>query len=402
MSDYLFLFLIVLAVAAAVLRAEFVLTVIYLLLGVYTVGRWWGRRALKQVEAERDFPRRSFLGEKIQVQLKLHNKGFLPVVWLQFQDNLPMELTRTLSIRRVTTLGPYETRLYDYTLEARKRGYYTIGPLVLYSGDLFGLLDNEGSSLPGDQIVVYPKILPLQEAPLNSRSPMGNLRHHQPIYEDPSRTFGKRDYTAGDSLRRVDWKASAALGRLQVKQFEPSIALETSLCLDLNAEDYPMRGRYDATELAIVVAASLANWAISRRQSAGLISNGADPLRDGERLQPILPGRGRGHLTRILEALARAQMAQTEPLSALLRREIVHLPWGTTLVVLSPRLDDAMFEALFQARRAGMNVTLLPTGSVAGLQEIRQRAEYFGFPLHHILEERDLERWRQRRITVYG
>jgi hypothetical protein len=90
---------------------------------------------------------------------------------------------------------------------------------------------------------------------LPSRSPIGTLRHTQPIFEDPSRVRGKRDYTTGDSLRRVDWKATATTGRLQVKQFEPSIALETALFLNLNADEYLQRTRLDATELAIVIAA---------------------------------------------------------------------------------------------------------------------------------------------------
>ena len=49
---------------------------------------------------------------------------------------------------------------------------------------------------------------------LPSHSPLGTLRHTQPIFEDPSRVTGKRDYISGDSLRRVDWKATAATGRL--------------------------------------------------------------------------------------------------------------------------------------------------------------------------------------------
>ena len=89
--------------------------------------------------------------------------------------------------------------------------------------------------------------------------------------------MGKRDYTAGDSLRRIDWKSTAAVGRLQTKLFEPSIALETVLFLNLNSEEYHYKFRYDASELAIVVAASLANWIIGQKQSVGLVVNGSDP-----------------------------------------------------------------------------------------------------------------------------
>ena len=163
-------------------------------------------------------------------------------------------------------------------MNADRRGYYPIGPLHLRSGDLIGLteeLDTEGGV---DHLIVYPKIIPFAKVKLPSRSPLGTLRHTQPIFEDPSRVRGKRDYVAGDSLRRVDWKATATTGRLQVKQFEPSIALETAIFLNLNADEYAQRTRLDATELAIVIAASLANWIVGQRQSVGLCVNGVDPI----------------------------------------------------------------------------------------------------------------------------
>jgi len=71
------------------------------------------------------------------------------------------------------------------------------------------------------------------------------MRHQQPIFEDPH-AYGKRDYVASDSLRRVDWKASASTGRLQIKQFEPSIALQTVIFLNLNGSEYNTRNRIDA------------------------------------------------------------------------------------------------------------------------------------------------------------
>ena len=86
---------------------------------------------------------------------------------------------------------------------------------------------------------------------------------------------GKRDYVASDSLRRMNWKASASTGRLQIKQFEPSIALQTEIFLNLNASEYVTKHRIDATELAIVVAASLANWAVIQKQAVGLTTNGS-------------------------------------------------------------------------------------------------------------------------------
>jgi uncharacterized protein (DUF58 family) len=394
MGDTFFLFLIILTVFAIFLREDTLLTLVYFLVGVYALSRWWSRRASKSVAYTRTFQQRAFLYEKVPVRLEVVNRHWLPVPWLQLNEALPLELIVPNAFRSVTTLGPYDRQTFSYTLNADRRGYYPIGPLHLRSGDLIGLneeLDTESST---DHLIVYPRIIPFAHVRLPSRSPIGTLRHTQPIFEDPSRVRGKRDYVAGDSLRRVDWKATATLGRLQVKQFEPSIALETAIFLNLNADEYAPRTRLDATELAIVIAASLANWIIGQRQSAGLSVNGADPIGSGEKPQMLPPRKGRAHLTRLLDVLARIRSIPTTPFVQLLQRETPHLPWGTTVILITGSVDEALFDEIFRARRAGLNVVLILCGTVPNLAEVQHRAEHFGIPVQHFARERDLDVWR--------
>lgn len=395
MSDYFFFFIAVMMLIAAILRADFVLTLIYLFLGVYFAGRWWSRKALSVITARRVFTQRAFLGEKVPVQIQIENPGWLPVVWLKIHESLPVELAHSGFYDQVISMGPKSQMRFELLLEGRKRGYYPIGPLSLYSGDVFGLAGDLQRSAPPDYLTVYPKIVPLSTVRLPSHSPLGTLRHTQPIFEDPSRVLGKRDYVAGDSLRRVDWKATATSGSMQVKIFEPSIALETIIFLNLNSSEYKFRTRLDAGELAIVVAASLANWVAARKQAVGLVTNGLDPLQEEKYPQPVPPRRGRSHLMRILDVLARIQMAETYPLVQLLQQALVHLSWGTTLILITPQIDESLFDELFHARRAGLDTILIPCGPLSGYSTIQQRASHFGFPLYHILNERDLDIWRQ-------
>jgi uncharacterized protein (DUF58 family) len=154
----------------------------------------------------------------------------LPAVWLRIQESVPVDLSMK-NLKQVVSLGPRGKMHFEYVLRARKRGYYRIGPLFVSSGDLIGFMREQRREGSTDHLIIYPRIVPLVNIKLPSRSPMGTMRHTQPIFEDPTRVLSKRDYVAGDSLRRIDWKATAATGRMQVKQFEPSIALETMLFL---------------------------------------------------------------------------------------------------------------------------------------------------------------------------
>lgn len=395
MGDSFFLLLLLLALAAIILRQDFVLTLVYFFAAAYAVGRGWSRRALNAVRFERTYPHRVFLNEKIPVQLELINTRWLPVIWAQLMDSLPVELSVPNSFRSVIALGPYGRARLTYTLNAARRGCYVIGPLSLRSGDLFGLSDDAENVGQPDRLIVYPRIIPLTKAPLPSRSPHGALRSAQPIFEDPARVRGKRDYAAGDPYRRIDWKTSAAAGRLQVKIFEPSIALDTLIVLNLNADEYDYRTRGDATELAVITAASLANWLVGQREAVGLAANGADPLNENRPLPVLYPRKGRAHLMNVLDVLARVRAARVQPLVDVLRRETPRLPWGTTLVLITGSADEAAFDEIFRARRAGLNVVLILMGMVMDADVIRRRARHFGVPLFELLRERDLEVWRQ-------
>ena len=259
MGDFIIVLAILLGIAI-VLHAGYVFTLIYFILGVYGVGLWWSKRSLKNISFRRSFVPHAFLGEDIKVDIVVENQSLLPVAWVRLYESLPVELSTPTNINQVITLGPHGRVILRYSLHAGKRGYYPVGPLFSFSGDLLGISSEQQGMGDVDYLTVYPRIITFTNVRFPSLSPQNLLPSSQIIFEDPTRIWGKRDYMVGDSLRRVDWKATAVSGRLQVKQFEPSIASDTMIFLNLYSSDYEARYRIDSIEFAIVVAASLASW----------------------------------------------------------------------------------------------------------------------------------------------
>jgi uncharacterized protein (DUF58 family) len=390
------LFVALLLITAAVVKGGFAFTILYLFLGIYVVSLVWTRQSTKNIHCERRFEKRVFWGEEIKVQLEISNRGWLPIPWLYLYESLPVELASGKTIRHLVSLGPRGKAVVPYSLVTHKRGYFSLGPLVAKFGDTLGLVPIQELNKPPDFVTVYPRIISINELKLPSHSPLGTLRHHQPIFEDPTRVRGKREYGAGDSLRRVDWKATAVSDRLQVKQYEPSIALQTAIFLNLNVGEYISRHRVDSTELAIVIAASLASWVVAQKQSVGLVTNGVDSHAGQRAVQPIQPRKGRGQLIRILELLARLQAADVRPLAELLRDETPRLAWGTTVIVITGQFNDALFDELFKIRRRVQNVVLVIAGQAANIQKARQQGKQFGFPVYAFAGEQGLDTWRKR------
>lgn len=395
MNEIFIITLVVLFVFAAFTRETFVIIIVYLLVGSFLLSLWWSRIVVQKLSVKRKFNNKAFPDEIVPMELVLTNQSWLPAVWMHLQDLFPLELADIRTFHEVVSLAPRQKISLSYKLKAHKRGLYQVGPFEVRTGDLLGLTAEITSHGLIENLTVYPTVIPLTNPFLPSRSPMGTLHHTQPLFEDPSRSGGKREYTAGDSLRRIDWKASASAGRLQVKLFEPSIALETMIFLNLNLNEFHPKSRYDGSELAIVVAASLASWAIGKRQSAGLATNGLDPLSSDGLSLPMLPRKGRAHLMRYLELLARIKAQETESLARLIGRTRPQLSWGTTVVMVTGATDQALFDEIIQTKRSGLNPVLILCGRHADVEETRKKAKITGVVLYEFRSEEDLRIWQR-------
>lgn len=393
MSRYV-VFLLALFVIAAVLRIDFFFTVGYLLFGLYVLGRLWIRRGLAGLRIARTYTNRAFTGDEVRVRVTLHNTRRLPVPWVQTHESLPIELIAPPFHREVFSLAAGEQRYFEYDLHCRKRGVYPLGPLTAQAGDLLGLEPAQQIELPAEQIVVYPQIVPMTRLGVPTHSPLVALPASTPLFEDPARVTGVRDYQRGDSPRRIHWTATASAGRMLVKQYQPAIARETMLCLDMALDGYGQRRRSEASELAVVVAASLANYiCVRERLPVGLTTEAGSVL--SPKAAPVfLPARReRGHLMTVLEALARVQLAEAQPLAERLRRVWARLAWGTTLIAITGQADANLFDALATLRHAGLVVALVLVMTTLP-PEGQARAALLRVPIRTVWREKDLEAWR--------
>ena len=395
-------FLIVLLGVAFITKVDVFFYLLYALVGFYVLGRLWARRSLAAVDLSRHHDRRVFWGERFAVRVDVHNRGLLPVLWMRLADTVPAELAAGGTFRRVLSLMPRERVRLAYNLTGRRRGYYTLGPLAADGGDPLGSATYKSRQAGDDFVIVYPKIVPLRALDIPSQSPFGILPSRQRLFEDPTRIRGVRDYQPGDSLRRMDWKTSARVGTLQVRRFEPAIALETAIFLNLDGADYVAAERLMAGELGIIIAASISVHLVEKRQAISLVTNGSDPLRapdlDASAPVPALPLRkGREHLADVLDLLARVQVVpkgDAVPFLDLLNRKSMGLPWGSTVVVVTPREVEGLLTTLLALRRRGLVVILVVTCTDPGFAATARRASQIGIRALEVASEREMDVWR--------
>jgi uncharacterized protein (DUF58 family) len=335
------------------------------------LARQWADRALDNVEFQRVMlERRAFPGDSLRLTYRLINRKLIPLPKLDVRDHLPellsprelhlppSGLSRTNVYERSTHLGWYESASWPLDLPCPERGYYRLGPARLRSGDGFGLFSNEREEREMTGIVVYPRTVPLPDLGLPATRPLGERKGRQRIFEDPLRIAGLRDYEPGDSIRRVDWKATARRGQLQSRVYEPSTTQHLYVALNVDTLEHAWQGFLpDVLEANLVVAASIARWAFDVRYAVGLLANGSLP--ESDRPIVIAPGRAPDQLTRILEALGGIAPVTTATLADQLERESHALPFGTTFAVVSALMPEPLAAVIRRLYASGHHATVL-------------------------------------------
>ena len=102
-------FLLALLLVALLLRVEFILTIFYLLVAIWVLTTLWMRRALRQLSGERRYVNRAFTGDRVEVRLAVRNGGWLPLLWVEIDEAMPLNLRAAPFERRVSALGSHET-----------------------------------------------------------------------------------------------------------------------------------------------------------------------------------------------------------------------------------------------------------------------------------------------------
>lgn len=371
------------------LREPALLLLDFLLILVVLTSTLWGRYSLARVSYRRRLgSHHLFFGDETTLDVEITNSKFLPLPWLQAEDQFPRDL-RFLKghlevsplpnqgiLRNTLSLRWYERVTRRYRLRATHRGIYELGPVTLRAGDLFGFERQHRTLEDTDQLIVYPRILPLTELGLPAEFPFGEGKPIRRVVEDPLRLQGAHEYQSGESLRHVHWKATAHTGQLQTKEYEPGASRYLAIFLNASTAHHIYEGvNMELLEFLITVAASVATYASEEGCQVGLYVN---EWGMGDLYMRVPPSSRPEQLMSILEVLAQDILWGHVPLAGLLNLEFPGLPYGSTVVVISALVDEDLLGTLLDIKATGRRVVLLTVG------ETPPSIQMDGFPLYHV------------------
>lgn len=337
--------------------------VFFTVIGVILVAWIWSWFSLRDVSITRETKAdRAQVGQSFMERLRIVNTGRISKLWIEVIDQSDMPGHR---VSRVVHLGPNDSQRWRAETTCGRRGRFRVGPLVLRSGDPFGLFPRFHVVPDTHDLLVYPATVDMSAFTL----PVGDLPGGSAIqkrtpFVTPNAS-NVRDYFPGDAFNRIAWRATARTNKLMVKEFELDPTADIWIAVDMQAavqagatgaaalpnfrgDDVPLSFWLDSTEeYGVTIAASLARHFLQQNRNVGLISNGAHPM--------IIPAdRGGRQMFKILEQLAVVEADGSTPFGELLMAESGLFNRNSTLVTITSSTNEEWAHSLIETVSRGV------------------------------------------------
>ena len=250
-------------------------------------------------------------GEPVAVVERSENRKWLPLPMLGYRYTLcrnyaPVTGASSINAQvfsRKLALPGRRAATNRTVLESLPRGFYTVADATASAMDLFYTVKREKAVPCSARLTVYPAKIPAERLSLPFRQLLGAVLTRRMAQEDPFQLKGIRPYQIYDSLRTVNWKASAKTGELKVNQFEYSTDEAVSFFLDMGS------GSEADREELLRLASSLSQLFLNRGISVSVQTNGRSCI-TGSAVS-VGGGSGYGHQTAIDESLAQLKLTAT-------------------------------------------------------------------------------------------
>lgn len=298
--------------------------VLYLLQGMI-YEKYWSSGLSADVKFQEEA---AVCGEQACLKEAIVNLKFLPLSILRVKFKVGRDLVfitgENVTVTDYTyrndvfSIFPYQKIIRTLTFFCQKRGYYTIDHLELVSHDLFF------SKLMIDKIplsscfYVYPSEADLQKLNVPFQKMLGTLISRNQLCRDPFEFQTIREYGPCDSMKDVNWKATARTGELKVNVQESTASQKVFLLLNLE-QGYALKSEAEEEE-GIRICGSLLRAFTGMGIPTGILSNGRDQLSQEAIL--LRAGADGSHVTQALETLSRIDThLLVEPFHLFLERE---------------------------------------------------------------------------------
>lgn len=299
----------------------------------YATGLWlvaYGIAALvrPKVTLRARFGDRVCAGEVLPVDLEISRTGGLQglparVVPHRLPYNVDADPEEGVPLPPLKDDRPVRVRLH---LRCPKRGVYRLRGFRVETAFPFGLVYVRKIVKIPASILVYPQFRRITHLSI------ADSRRYQPggiafacTLGDAMEYLGNREYRYGDSIRDIDWRATARLNLPIVREYREEYFLRAAVILDTFVPENATDEEKASFERAVSVCASVSDY-MSRQEYI------VDLFAAGRNLYQLTAGRGLAYVDQILDILACVEESHEEAIEAIEAEVREHLSQITTVI----------------------------------------------------------------------
>ncbi|MBV5283259.1 MAG: DUF58 domain-containing protein [Paludibacter sp.] len=226
----------------------------------------------KGIEAERELPDRLSNGDNNIIHIRLKNNYPLPVT-LEIIDEIPFQFQKRDFLMQVRLNGGEQVGI-EYALRPTERGEYFFGKLNVYAKSPIRLVSKRYIFCENVVVASYPSFIQLRKYDMmafsNHLSQYGLKRirriGHTMEFEQI------KDYTQGDDLRTINWKATSKKNVLMVNQYQDEKSQPVYQVIDTGRSmQMPFLG-LSLLDYAINSTLALSNIVLKKQDKAGMFT----------------------------------------------------------------------------------------------------------------------------------
>jgi uncharacterized protein (DUF58 family) len=296
--------------------------------------------------------------EVCRVKLRVTNFGSRAIELLQIRDLVPSDLESIYTQNGFTlSLDPGESSDLFYELKAKSFGMFNIGPVRISSSDSLGFMESEATIDLRSRLIVLPqlsgRLSKFSMKPRKTKPWAGEIASRK--IGQGADFYGIRDQIPRESMRRVNWRASARMtdqDKLLVNEYNAELGLETMIIIDARRVSEIGLKPHSAVSYSVRGAISIADRLLKEKNRVGLVTIAANAQR-------ISLGYGRRQFNRIMLSLLNVKLGESWAIENLDRYVSFFYPNISQIIFFSSLIDNASLSAVSELARIGFDIAII-------------------------------------------
>lgn len=251
-----------------------VLTVIFLITFIYDCFRLFGNST---ITGQRELPKKFSNSDENQVKISLRS-SFPFEVEVELIDEIPVQFQKRNFLKRLL-LKEKGSESFSYFLRPVERGEYFFGNLNIFCSSKLNLAKRRIVITENQMVKVYPSIIQMKKyefLAIDNKINQPGLKKIRRIGH--TMEFEQiKNYTFGDDLRTINWKATAKHGEFMVNQYQDEKSQPVYSLIDTGRTmKMPFNG-LSLLDYSINSCLAFSNIVLRKKDKAGLFAFSNEP-----------------------------------------------------------------------------------------------------------------------------